>query len=86
MISHKYQKSVCSEKAGLLHDYKFLYSISKGVIERCVNPGCGDKQMFPHNIPNNEYLSRHIRSSLQVNDPLFKPNFPLFDYSLLSHG
>lgn len=83
MISNKYQKSICSEKAGLLHDYKPLYSMQAGMVEKCANHMCGDKQLFPHGIPNDVYLSHHIRSALQPSDPLFRVNYPDFDYSLL---
>lgn len=84
-MTDKYQDSYCDEGMGILHDYKFLYTTEKGVVEKCVNPGCGDKQMFPHKIPNDVYLASHIRSALQPTDPLFARNYPNFDYGLL-HG
>lgn len=82
-MANKYQKSVCFEKAGLLHDYKFLHTTPKGVVEKCNNLMCGKKQLFQHGIPNNRYLEHHIRASLQPNDALFSKNYPDFDYSLL---
>lgn len=33
---------------------------------------------FPANVPNDVYLSYHIRSALQLSDPLFKINYPDF--------
>lgn len=80
-MEDKYQKSLCEEDVGLLHNYQTLYSIKHGVVEQCTL--CGDKQFFAHGVPNAEYLSYHIRSALQPNDQLFKINYPNFDYSLL---
>lgn len=74
---------MCDESAGLLHNYQFLYQIPKGTIEKCINTYCGEKQFFPNEVPNDVYLSHHIRSALQVADALFKVNYPQFDYSLL---
>lgn len=77
-MNHHYQDSFCDEDAGLLHNYRMLYQTQDGVVEKCVNAMCGDKQFYPHNTPNHVYLSSHLRMALQQNDPLFRINFPNF--------
>lgn len=53
----------------MLHDYRIINQLSTGLLERCTR--CGDTKHFPHNTPNHIYLSYHIRSSLQRNEPRF---------------
>jgi hypothetical protein len=68
----RYQNSEC--KRNMLHDYKILETTTAGVFERCTR--CGDKKHFPHNVPNHVYISYHIRSALQTNDPRFFIEYP----------
>lgn len=67
---------MCQEDAGLLHDYRIIKNDARGVIEKCVNLMCGDKQFFPPNVPDYVYLSYHLKSALQPSDALFKTNYP----------
>lgn len=69
---------MCDENCGLLHNYRMLYQTEKGVVEKCMNRMCGDKQFFPWDVKNDVYLESHIRSSLQQTDPLFRINYPNF--------
>ena len=65
---------MCQEDFGLLHDYKILYPHKNGLVEKCKI--CGDKQFFPENVPNDVYLSYHLRQAIQPFDKLFKVNYP----------
>lgn len=75
----KYQQSVCVEETGILHNYQKLYETKHGIVEQCINRSCGDKQFFPWDVPNAEYLSFHIRSALQKWDAVFSVNYPYFN-------
>ena len=68
----RYQNSVC--RRGHLHDFLQVQNTKTGFVERCRK--CGLQLHFPANIPNHIYLSFHIRSALQGNDPMFKREFP----------
>ncbi len=68
----RYQNSYC--KNGYLHDLILIKQTSTGVLERCSR--CGFRKHFPHDTPNHIYLSFHIRSALQSNDPLFAREYP----------
>ena len=72
MLSDRYQNSECLNY--YLHDFREVGQAKGGFIERCTR--CGLTMHFPGNISNNEYLSYHIRSALQINDPLFHREYP----------
>lgn len=69
--TNKWQNSECD--GGYLHDYRITQVISLGVVERCRL--CGDQQFFPHDVPNHIYLSYHIRSALQQDDPRYEHEY-----------
>lgn len=71
MLSKRYQNSVC--KGGYLHNFLQIKETNIGFLERCSR--CGKQMHFPGNVPNHVYLSYHIRSALQINDPLFKREY-----------
>lgn len=68
----RYQNSIC--RNNYLHKFKSLGETHKGFLERCTR--CGKTMHFPGNISNQLYLSYHIRSALQTNDPLFFREYP----------
>jgi hypothetical protein len=68
----RYQNSVC--RGNYLHDFRLVRETDQGFLERCTR--CGKQVHFPGNVSNVLYLSYHIRSSLQSNDPLFKHEYP----------
>lgn len=37
---------------------------------------CAEKQFIPADIPNDVYLTTHLRSAIQPSDPLYKVNWP----------
>lgn len=71
MLSQRYQNSRC--KNNYLHDFRHINQTDRGYVERCTR--CGLQMHFPHDVPNHVYLSYHLRSALQVNDPLFKREY-----------
>ena len=73
MLSTRYQNSECDIGNYWLHDYRQIDTTKTGIVERCTR--CGKKQHFPHDIPNHVYLSHHIRSALQINDPLYEREY-----------
>ena len=75
-MTHHYQDSMCQEDKGLLHHWQFLYSHKGGIVEKCKY--CCEKQFIPADIPNDIYLSTHLREALQPSDPLFNINYPNF--------
>lgn len=70
-----YQNSYC--KGAWLHDFRAMREYSQGVLERCTR--CGVKMFFKHQGNNAYYLSYHLRSALQVDDPLFAHEYPNFN-------
>ena len=73
-MSHHYQNSMCQEQFGLLHRWKWLYNHKGGIVEKCEL--CAEKQFIPADIPNDVYLTTHLRSAIQPSDPLYKVNWP----------
>lgn len=71
MLTRRYQNSVC--RGNWLHEFREIGRSQVGVVERCRK--CGLKKHFPMNIPNHIYLSWHLRSALQIDDPLFKREY-----------
>lgn len=69
---NKYQNSIC--RNNYLHDFRQIQETNKGFLERCTR--CGKQVHFPGSISNHVYLSYHIRSALQPNDPLFHREYP----------
>lgn len=67
----RYQNSIC--RNNYLHDFRQVKETEVGFLERCLR--CGTQMHFPANIPNHIYLSYHIRSALQVNDPLYEHEY-----------
>lgn len=63
----KYQHSHCLN--GYLHNYVFVREYPKGFLERCKR--CKKTIFFPLDVPNYVYLSHHIRSAIQQDDPRF---------------
>lgn len=72
MLKDRYQNSLCKEN--YLHDFRQTQHTTKGIVERCTR--CGTQMCFPTNVPNHIYLSYHVRSALQPNDPLFFREYP----------
>lgn len=68
----RYQNSEC--KRGMLHDFRQIVTTPIGHVERCLR--CGKKIHFPNNVPNHIYLSYHIKSALQINDPRYFIEYP----------
>ena len=72
MISeNRYKNSIC--KNNYLHDFRQIQETSTGFLERCTR--CGKQVHFPQNISNHVYLSYHIRSALQVGEPLYNREY-----------
>jgi len=46
----------------------------QGLLERCSR--CGMQKHFKHHTPNAYYLSYHIKSALQTNDPMYLKEYP----------
>lgn len=69
---HRYQNSVC--RNNYLHDFRQVQQTDIGYLERCTR--CGKQMHFPSNVPNHIYLSYHLRSALQKNDPLYYREYP----------
>jgi hypothetical protein len=67
MLSKRYQNSEC--RNNYLHDFRQVQRTTQGYLERCTR--CGKQMHFPYDTPNAVYLSYHIRSALQANDPLY---------------
>lgn len=63
----KHKNSECHY--GHLHKFSIVYQNDTGVVERCDR--CHKVKFFPHNVPNHVYLSYHMRSILQKDDPRF---------------
>lgn len=59
-------KCVC----GRLHDYRISKIYPEGVIETCRK--CNDRKWFSGRIQNHIYLSYHLRSALQPNNPRYR--------------
>jgi hypothetical protein len=72
MTKTRYQNSVC--RPGHLHDFIPQGIVKEGLLERCTR--CGKQMHFPFNVPNHIYLSFHIRSAIQRDDPLFAKEYP----------
>ncbi len=73
MYDDFYQNSLCPE--GLwLHKYMILEQFPEGVLEVCER--CGDRKLFSRNVPNEVYLSYHLRSGLQRYHTRFTKEFP----------
>lgn len=72
MLKDRYQNSLCKEN--FLHDFRQVKQTKEGYLERCIR--CGEQIHFPHTVPNHVYLSYHVRSALQPNDPLFFREYP----------
>ncbi len=77
-----YQNSEC--KNHYLHDYRQIQVSSKGVLEQCSR--CKDRRFFPTNVPDDVYLSFHIRSALQPGDSLFEREYPQLAKKLNTYG
>jgi hypothetical protein len=75
MYQTKYQNSICSP--GFLHDLIPIAQVKEGSLERCTR--CGLTKHFPFNVSNAEYLSYHIKSTLQPSDYLFLRHYPNFN-------
>ncbi len=72
MKTRRYQNSVC--KGNYLHKFKILKQTTAGLLERCER--CGTIKHFHMQIPNHIYMSYHIRSGLQIYEPLFHREYP----------
>jgi len=72
MNNPHYQNSECI--GNWLHDYRIVKEWSNGIEERCAR--CADCKFFPYNVPNDVYLSYHIRLALQPSDPYFAHEYP----------
>lgn len=57
-----------------LHDFRITRSFPKGSEEVCYR--CHLVKFFREDTPNAEYLSWHLRSTLQLGDPRFAREFP----------
>lgn len=66
------KKSEC-RIVGYLHDYRIIRTFPHGVIEGCIR--CKDKIFFRNDVPNKIYLSYHIRSTLQRENPRFNKEY-----------
>lgn len=69
---NRYRLSIC--RNNFLHDFRQVKETRYGFLERCIR--CGKQVHFPANISNHAYLTYHIRSALQVSDPLFFHEYP----------
>lgn len=69
---NRYRNSIC--RNNYLHDFRQVKETDTGFLERCTR--CGKQVHFPATISNHMYLSYHIRSALQVGDPLFHHEYP----------
>jgi hypothetical protein len=58
----------------MLHDFRQVMQTPRGYLERCTR--CGKTIHFDVNCSNAHYLSYHIRSALQTNDPLYYKEYP----------
>ena len=68
-----YSKENSNCLQGLLHDYRIIKTYRDGVVERCTR--CKKQVYFRNNVNNTVYLSHHIRSMLQGNDPRFNREY-----------
>lgn len=71
----EWKNSECGN--GWLHRYETAAAYPDGTIEeRCCI--CGGVKYFHPATPNYEYLSYHVRSMLQPDDPRFDREYPDF--------
>lgn len=74
MRSRRYQNSYC--RGNWLHKFQIIKQTKDGVLERCDK--CGLEKHFSVDVPNHIYLSYHLRSGLQIYDPMYQREYGQF--------
>lgn len=67
----RYQNSVC--KLGWLHKFRPMKQTKKGTLERCER--CGKLLHCPMDMPNNLYVSYHVRDILRDYEPMYRKEY-----------
>lgn len=68
----KLQNSKC-RIPGYFHDFRIILNFPEGSLEGCVR--CKKRVFFKNNVTNSHYLSYHIRSTLQRDNPRFNKEY-----------
>lgn len=67
----RYKNSIC--RNNYLHNYVKVADTPRGFVERCKR--CGKQIHVPYDMPNDAYISHHIRQFIQPNEPLYKHEY-----------